>query len=333
MQQSICESESFSIKLQPSHVPDVSIYTHKYMWVTRHNDQGQSANMACFTTQQKASAWWLQWSKWNRAIKENRCRSDCLSLRNKCGTLFFTPLTLPSAVLCLCLLFLSSPSNLSSPCFASSHHLFSAPFCPVTSLFLSSLFPSLVSFTFTYSSVPLHLFFSIFISSPVFTSYPTILVIALCSTFSTSCLPPCATAITLTPLLFFLFSLHLLVIFPLLSLASSQLLSGLLKRPLFLYPHLFSSLVSLLSWNLPIHFLLHPFLSYPGFTHTITFLWFALRPYMAFLISFPVHVPRILSSPVHFNFNTCLELLQFIKSTVVCLLLKTFDLNLQRSDQ
>lgn len=111
--------------------------------------------------------------------------------------------------------------------------LFSAPFCPVTSLFLSSLFPSLVSFTFTYSSVPLHLFFSIFISSPVFTSYPTILVIALCSTFPTSCLPPCATAITLTPLLFFLFSLHLLVIFPLLSLASSQLLSGLLKRPLF----------------------------------------------------------------------------------------------------
>lgn len=92
---------------------------------------------------------------------------------------------------------------------------------------------SLVSFTFTYSSVPLHLFFSIFISSPVFTSYPTILVIALCSTFPTSCLPPCATAITLTPLLFFLFSLHLLVIFPLLSLASSQLLSGLLKRPLF----------------------------------------------------------------------------------------------------
>lgn len=192
---------------------------------------------------------------------------------------------------------------------------------------------SLVSFTFTYSSVPLHLFFSIFISSPVFTSYPTILVIALCSTFPTSCLPPCATAITLTPLLFFLFSLHLLVIFPLLSLASSQLLSGLLKRPLFLYPHLFSSLVSLLSWNLPIHFLLHPFLSYPGFTHTITFLWFALRRYIAFLISFPVHVPRILSSPVHFNFNTCLELLQFIKSTVVCLLLKTFDLNLQRSDQ
>lgn len=233
MQQSICESESFSIKLQPSHVPDVSIYTHKYMWVTRHNDQGQSANMACFTAQQKASAWWLQWSKWNRAIKENRCRSDCLSLRNKCGTLFFTPLTLQSAVLCLCLLFLSSPSNLSSPCFASSHHLFSAPFCPVTSLFLSSFFPSLVSFTFTYSSVPLHLFFSIFISSPVFTSYPTILVIALCSTFPTSCLPPCATAITLTPLLFFLFSLHLLVIFPLLSLASSQLLSGLLKRPLF----------------------------------------------------------------------------------------------------
>lgn len=249
MQQSICESESFSIKLQPSHVPDVSIYTHKYMWVTRHNDQGQSANMACFTTQQKASAWWLQWSKWNRAIKENRCRSDCLSLRNKCGTLFFTPLTLPSAVLCLCLLFLSSPSNLSSPCFASSHHLFSAPFCPVTSLFLSSLFPSLVSFTFTYSSVPLHLFFSIFISSPVFTSYPTILVIALCSTFPTSCLPPCATAITLTPLLFFLFSLHLLVIFPLLSLASSQLLSGLLKRPLFfsfLSPSLFLSRFSAL---------------------------------------------------------------------------------------
>lgn len=166
-------------------------------------------------------------------MRENSCRSDCLSLRNKCGTLFFTPLTLPSALLCLCLLFLSSPSHLSSPCFASSHHLFSAPLCPVASLFLSSFFPSLVSFTFTYSSVPLHLFFSIFISSPIFTSYPAILVIALCSTFPTSCLPPCATAITLTPLLFFLFSLHLLVIFPLPSLASSQLLSGLLKRPLF----------------------------------------------------------------------------------------------------
>lgn len=31
---------------------------------------------------------------------ENSCRSDCLSLRNKCCTLSFTPL-LPSALLCL----------------------------------------------------------------------------------------------------------------------------------------------------------------------------------------------------------------------------------------
>lgn len=159
MQQSICESESFSIKLQPSHVPDVSIYTHKYMWVTRHNDQGQSANMACFTTQQKASAWWLQWSKWNRAIKENRCRSDCLSLRNKCGTLFFTPLTLPSAVLCLCLLFLSSPSNLSSPCFASSplpfvlSHLSSfLPFFRLSSPLLLLTLRYHCTFSFPFSS-------------------------------------------------------------------------------------------------------------------------------------------------------------------------------------
>lgn len=331
MQQSICESESFSIKLQPSHVPDVSIYTHKYMWVTRHNDQGQSANMACFTAQQKASAWWLQWSKWNRAIRENRCRSDCLSLRNKCSTLFFTPLTLPSAVLCLCLLFLSSPSNLSSPCFASSHHLFSAPLCPVTSLFLSSvsrllyfylLFGTIAPFLFHFHLLScFHLLSNNFGYRTLF-YFPHLMSSSLCY---------CHYSHTFA-FLPFLFTSPRNFPPPFSGLLSASFWPLETSSFLF-YPHLFSSLISLLSWNLPIHFLLHPFLSYPGFTHTITFLWFALRRYMAFLISFPVHVPRILSSPVRFNFNTCLELLQFIKSTVVCLLLKTFDLNLQRSDQ
>lgn len=99
---------------------------------------------------------------------ENSCRSDCLSLRNKCCCLSFT-LLLPSALLCLSLL--SSSSSLSSlppyVCLVLSSLTFSLPLsssCPLLLPFLT--LPPLSSSPFKppLSVLQSHLF------SPLFSS-------------------------------------------------------------------------------------------------------------------------------------------------------------------
>lgn len=87
---------------------------------------------------------------------ENSCRSDCLSLRNKCCTLSFTQI-LPSALLCLPLLLPSSPL-LSPPLLHFSSHLSSSLHVIFCQFILSVLTLSRLFFTHPLSLSPIFLF-------------------------------------------------------------------------------------------------------------------------------------------------------------------------------
>lgn len=132
---------------------------------------------------------WLQWSRWNSATGENSCRSDCLSLRNKCCTLSFTssspplPLLLSSHLVFPSSHFLFSSCHFFTTCQFTLPSLTLPPFfsVPSSSVLTSPLFSSCCFFYYLhtssfcpsshlsyplFSSLSLHLILFFFYSSP-----------------------------------------------------------------------------------------------------------------------------------------------------------------------